>query len=90
MEETISLFLEPNFIHLALQDKKVFVVLLVTGLLAAVVWRGRRLVRNQMRIERACTNLARYFSPNLVNELAGQDEPLGAVRRQRLMPERPV
>jgi len=82
MQETIALFLDPNFIHLTMQDKKVFVVVLVTLLLAAVVWRARRLVQNQMRIERARTNLARYFSPNLVNELADQDEPLGAVRRQ--------
>src|SRR5579862_5737885 len=32
--------------------------------------------------ERARTNLARYFSPNLVALLADRDEPLGAVRRQ--------
>ena len=34
------------------------------------------------RGERARTNLSRYFSPNLVEMLADQDEPLGAVRRQ--------
>jgi len=79
---TMALFLDPEFIHLNMQNKKVFVVILVTILLAAVVWRARRLVMNQVAIERARTNLARYFSPNLVDELAGQDEPLGAVRRQ--------
>ncbi|MGI9417349.1 MAG: adenylate/guanylate cyclase domain-containing protein [Geminicoccaceae bacterium] len=79
---TMDLLLDPEFIHLNMQNKKVFVVLLVTILLAAVVWRARRLVRSQVTIERARTNLARYFSPNLVEELAGQDQPLGAVRRQ--------
>ena len=32
--------------------------------------------------ERARSNLSRYFSPNVVDMLAAQDEPLGAVRRQ--------
>jgi adenylate cyclase len=32
--------------------------------------------------ERARGNLARYFSPNIVEMLAVQDEPLGTVRRQ--------
>jgi adenylate cyclase len=32
--------------------------------------------------ERARTNLARYFSPNLVEMLADRDEPLGPVRRE--------
>ena len=80
--ETLRLFLHPEFIHLNMQNKKVFVIILVTLLLAAVVSRARRLVLSQVAIERAHTNLARYFSPNLVEELAGQDQPLGAVRRQ--------
>ena len=79
---TMELLLDPAFIHLNMQNKKVFVVILVTIILAAVVRRARRLAMKQVRIERARTNLARYFSPNLVDELAGQDEPLGAVRRQ--------
>ncbi|MGI9434942.1 MAG: adenylate/guanylate cyclase domain-containing protein, partial [Geminicoccaceae bacterium] len=82
MEDTFALFLHPEFIHLNMQNKKVFVVLLVTALLALVVSRARRLVQSQVAIERARTNLARYFSPNLVESLAAQDQPLGAVRRQ--------
>jgi PAS domain S-box-containing protein len=34
--------------------------------------------------ERARTNLARYFSPKLVDTLAAKDRPLGPVRRQNL------
>lgn len=82
MAETVRIFLDPEFTHLAMQDKKVFVVVLVTLLLAIVVSRARRLVQSQVTIERARTNLARYFSPNLVDQLAAQDQPLGAVRRQ--------
>jgi class 3 adenylate cyclase len=34
--------------------------------------------------ERARTNLARYFSPKLVETLAAKDQPLGPIRRQNL------
>ena len=44
--------------------------------------RMRELERRRAASERARTNLARYFSPNLVEMLAERDEPLGAVRRQ--------
>lgn len=35
-------------------------------------------------VERAQANLARYFSPKIVETLATKDQPLGAVRRQNL------
>lgn len=38
----------------------------------------------ERRADRARTNLARYFSPRLVEVLATKDEPLGPVRRQSL------
>jgi adenylate cyclase len=44
--------------------------------------RVRELDRRRAAAERARANLARYFSPNLVEMLAERDEPLGAVRRQ--------
>ena len=44
--------------------------------------RVRELERRRAVAERARTNLARYFSPNLVGLLAERDEPLGPVRRQ--------
>ena len=42
----------------------------------------REMDRLRAAAERARTNLSRYFSPNIVEMLAAQDEPLGAVRRQ--------
>src|SRR5947199_4699918 len=42
----------------------------------------REIERLHAAAERARNNLSRYFSPNLVEMLAAQDEPLGAVRRQ--------
>jgi len=40
--------------------------------------------RRRAIAERARANLARYFSPNLVEMLAQRDEPLGALRRQNV------
>jgi len=42
----------------------------------------RELDQQRAEAERARANLARYFSPNLVDLLAESDEPLGPVRRQ--------
>lgn len=44
----------------------------------------RELDRQRAEAERARSNLARYFSPNIVDLLAEQDEPLGPVRRQNV------
>ena len=42
----------------------------------------REMDRLRAAAQRARNNLSRYFSPNVVEMLAAQDEPLGAVRRQ--------
>ena len=44
----------------------------------------REMDRLRQAAERARNNLARYFSPNIVELLAAQDEPLGAVRRETI------
>jgi adenylate cyclase len=42
----------------------------------------REMDRQRRAAERARNNLSRYFSPNIVELLAAQDEPLGAGRRE--------
>jgi adenylate cyclase len=44
----------------------------------------RELERRRAAAERARGNLARYFSPSLVDILADRDEPFGPIRRQNL------
>ena len=44
----------------------------------------REIERRRAAAERARGNLARYFSPNLVDILADRDEPFGPVRRQNV------
>ena len=48
----------------------------------ADIAKRREIDRLRAAAERARSNLSRYFSPNIVEMLAAQDEPLGAVRRQ--------
>ncbi len=72
----LEVFLYPYFIDVPLVLKDVFVVLVVSGILASVVWRMRRLAFRQADVERQRTNLARYFSPSLVDELAREQSAL--------------
>jgi len=46
--------------------------------------RTREIRHQRDDAQRMRANLARYFSPNLVDILAAQDEPLGPVRRQNV------
>jgi adenylate cyclase len=57
-------------------------LLVVAVNLAAFVRMSRGLVARQAAAERERANLSRYFSANLVEELAQSDEPLGATRAQ--------
>jgi adenylate cyclase len=80
--EHIARFLDPNFVDVPAQIGAAIVLLVVAATLAVVVWRSRRMVRQQVRLETARANLARHFSPNMVDELAASENPLGEVRRQ--------
>ena len=74
----------PNFVFLGHWAIEVIVTLLVAGGLAIVVRRSRRLVESRSLAERGRANLARYFSPNVVDRLAGTQNPLDVVRQQRV------
>jgi len=73
-----------DFVFLGHWAIEVMTSLIVAGGLAVVVGRSRRLVENQSLTERARANLARYFSPNVVDRLSGAKEPLGTVREQNV------
>jgi adenylate cyclase len=80
--EILDLFLDPYFVYVDGHVQDVVVILLMAAVLALVVWRSRRLVLNQIGIARERANLARYFAPTVVDQLAQLDEPLGATRVQ--------
>jgi adenylate cyclase len=80
----ISLFMHPNSVHVESVARDILVALMVSVLLVVVVWRSRRLVRSHADSERRRANLARYFSPNILDELAGSDSPLQEVRQHEV------
>lgn len=75
---------DPHFVALPQHVKEIFIYLTVSAILATVVWRARRLALRQAVTERERTNLARHFSPNMVDILAHSDKPLGEVKRQKV------
>jgi adenylate cyclase len=81
-EERLRQHLDPRFVDLDVLIQDVIVLLIVAGILAAAVWRSRRLVVRQAVAARERANLARYFAPTMVDRLAQADQPLGAVRAQ--------
>ena len=75
-------YLDPNYVSILKYENEMLAFLLVSAGLALLVRRSRTLVAERADAERARGNLARYFSPKVVDTLAGRDEPLGRVRRQ--------
>ena len=81
-DQRTQMLLDPYRIHYGLWGRQVVLFLLTAAGLAVFVRRARRLVAQQAQAERERANLSRYFSPNLVEELARSDEPLGPTRQQ--------
>lgn len=73
---------DPHRVFLNVWGRQIVVLLVASGALAVLVERARRLVDRQAATERERANLSRYFSPNLVDELAHTDQPLGPTRQQ--------
>ena len=82
VEDEIAYILTPELVNLNALGTQSIVFLLVAGGLALAVSRSRALKPNHANTERERSNLARHFSPNMVEELSNMDEPLGAARSQ--------
>jgi adenylate cyclase len=82
--DVVRTFMDPRRIQLGMWGRLVVILLVFAGGLAVMVQRSRRLVLRQVAAERARANLARYFSPNLVDALAESDTPLRATRSQEV------
>ena len=80
--QKIAFVIDPNRIGIGALVKVDLVFLIVAGVLAAAVHRTRKLAYRHAQAERDRANLARHFSPNMVDEIAHQDQPMGAVRRE--------
>jgi len=76
--------ISPNSIVVPARIQEIVVFMIVAVTLAIAVRRGNELLIHHAAIERERTNLARYFSPNVVEELSRHDEPLKQVRTQNV------
>jgi adenylate cyclase len=74
--------LDPSAIGFGARFQQVTVFIIVAAILALAVRRSNALLISHAGIERERANLARYFSPNVVNQLSGNDEPLTQVHTQ--------
>jgi adenylate cyclase len=76
--------MDPATINIRARFQEITVFLIVAITLALVVRRSNALLVRHAGIERERTNLARYFSPNVVEQLSKNDEPLKQVRTQNV------
>jgi len=76
--------ISPNSIVLTTRIQEIVVFMIVAVTLAIAVRRSNDLVIRHAAVERERGNLARYFSPNVVEELSRNDEPLKQVRSQNV------
>lgn len=81
-EAWLARFLDPFYVSLDLRLQESVVLLVVAGILAISVWRSRQLAIGVVRSARQRTNLARYFPPDIVDQLAETDDPFGEIRSQ--------
>jgi adenylate cyclase len=76
--------IDPAAIGIGARFQQITVFMIVAMTLALAVRRSNALLISHAGIERERTNLARYFSPNVVEELSRNDEPLKQVRTQNV------
>ncbi|MVA99519.1 adenylate/guanylate cyclase domain-containing protein [Nitratireductor sp. CAU 1489] len=80
LSERIALIANPTLIDLSVEAQSIVVLGIVAMILAGGVARSRRLVWRHAAIERQRLNLARYFPPATVDELARDDVSLAEIR----------
>lgn len=83
-ERKLAWFLNPHGVYLSISGRLVLLMLGVSAALAIAVWRFRRILERSADAERARLNLSRYFSPKLVEQLSGSDQPLSTTRTQNV------
>jgi adenylate cyclase len=76
--------IDPSSMNLPMRGVEIVVLLIVTATLALASRRSNNLLLSHASLERERTNLARYFSPTVVQELSKNDEPLKQVRTQNV------
>ena len=76
--------IDPTTLNVPARFQEIVVFVIVAVTLAVSVRRSNALLVSHAGIERERTNLARYFSPNVVEQLSKNDEPLKQVRTENV------
>lgn len=71
---------DPNLVHFDQRFQQIVIFFVVAAILALSIRRFNILVMSNASLERERENLSRYFSPNVVEVLSQQDEPLKQIR----------
>lgn len=74
--------IDPNSVYWPDRIAELVVFVLVAGILAINGRRTTQLIYRQAEAARERANLARYFAPSIVNDMAARDTPLGEAREQ--------
>ncbi|GAA6161744.1 MULTISPECIES: adenylate/guanylate cyclase domain-containing protein [Ruegeria] len=80
----VAEFMDPNSFMPSLRIQQVIVFVMVAVTLGISMRRLNRLLMTNAGLERERANLSRYFSPNVVEELSQNDEPLKQVRKENV------
>jgi adenylate cyclase len=76
--------IDPAAVNVTGRIQEIIVFSIVACTLGLGGWRTNRLLVKQAKAAQERTNLARHFPPNIVDELAHRDQPLGDVRQQQV------
>lgn len=74
--------LDPGNVRFDLRFQEIVIFAIVAFILSITVKRFNDLLHQNAATERERTNLARYFSPNMVDNLSTNDEPLKQIKTQ--------
>ncbi|MEM9140572.1 MAG: adenylate/guanylate cyclase domain-containing protein, partial [Pseudomonadota bacterium] len=78
----LQYMLDPTNVLFDIRIQQIVVFVLTAAILAIAARRSTNLLMAQASAERERANLARYFSPNVVESLSHNDDPLKQVRSQ--------
>lgn len=80
----VAEMLDPNSFRSSIRIQQVIVFLMVAVTLGVSMRRLNHLLMTNAGLERERANLSRYFSPNVVEELSQNDDPLKQVRKENV------
>ena len=80
----VAELLDPNSFMVPMRVQEVIVFMMVAVTLGVSMRRLNRLLISNAGLERERANLSRYFSPNVVEQLSQNDEPLKQVRKENI------